>query len=444
MTDVGAWGPAARGGRGRRWPRFLLAALLSVGVAAAGATASVARLTLDAVTRNIERTEVAGLDPIDDGQPLHVLIVGSDAREGLTDEQRNELTLGTFDGARSDTVLLATISADRSDISLVSFPRDLLVEDPVDGGLAKLTETYLSGQEALVGAVRALGFPVNHYVEVSITGFIDTVEVVGSVEVCLEEPLVDPRAGIDLPAGCQRLEPTTALGFVRSRVGPGADFDRIERQQQFIRGMVDEILAAGMLLDPGRLVTVAEELSDNVTVDNDLSVQLMVSIAQQLRGALDDDLTMVTVPGFTRDLQDDGLEKNFVIGWSPAIDRITDQLRDGDVPPSRGTRDGREEVSVQLLTAGRSGPAGLVESTLLYGGFDVDGVAIGSEEPLGATRVHPVTGFEEHAEWVAAHLGVEVTPLPVAVDVPEDHTVVVVVGQDAVDVAEDLPDVDIT
>ena len=436
---VGAWGPSARGGRGRRWPRLVLAALLSAAVAAAGATASVATLTFDAVTQNIERATVSGLDPIRDNEPLHVLVVGSDARDGLTAAERAALSLGEFEGARSDTVLLVSISADRQDVSFVSFPRDLVVSEGDDGGIAKLTETYSEGPDALVRAVREdLGFPVNHYVEVSVTGFIESVEVVGSVEVCLDEPLVDEKSGADLPAGCQELAPDEALAFVRSRQGAFGDFERIERQQQFLRGLVRELLDTALLLDPGRLVEVAREVSANVTVDDGLSVPLMVEIAQQLQDTLSGGVTMVTVPGFLRDLDDDGVEKAFVVAYDPGLEALVEDVREGRTPASRGTGEEREEVVVQLATGDRVPAAGIVESTLASGGFRIRGIRSGPLDPVdGPTAVHAVPGFEEHAEWVAAHLGVEATPMPPGVELEDDRTVLVRVGTDAQQAAED-------
>jgi LCP family protein required for cell wall assembly len=436
MAGFGAWGPVARGGRGRHWPRLLLAALLSAGIAATAATASVVRLTFDAVTQNLERAAVEGLDtPEEPDEPLYVLVVGSDAREDLTDAERQALSLGTFEGERSDTVLLVAISADRQDVSIVSFPRDLLVTD-VDGGAAKLTETYGDGREELVRAVTEdLGFPVNHYVEVSITGFIETVAVVGSVEICLEEPLVDRKSGADLPAGCQDLEPAEALAFVRSRQGAFGDFERIERQQQFLRALVREILDTRLLLDPGRFVAVAREVAGNLTVDEGLTVPLMVDLSQDLQGALLGGVEMVTVPAFPRQLEDDGLTKDFVIAYQPGLEALVAEVEQGQSLASRGTRAERAAVEVQLYVADRPFPASLVESTLAAAGFGIAGIRQGPDGVVGDTVVHPVPGFEEHAAWVAAHIGAEVVPLPADLDAPEDSTVVVVVGEDAEEAA---------
>lgn len=443
MGGVGAWGPIARGGRGRRWPRFLVAALLSGAVAAVGATASVASITYGAVTQNIERTEVAGLEVAEPNEPLYVLVVGSDERDGLTREERNDLTLGVteeFAGARSDTVLLVSISADRQSVSVVSFPRDLVVEDS-DGGIAKLTETYNDGRAALVRAVQEdLGFPVNHYVEVSISGFIETVRVVGSVEVCLDEPLRDTKSGADLDAGCQDLEPVEALAYVRSRQGPFGDFERIERQQRFLRGLIAEILDARLLLDPGRFVAVAEEVSGNLTVDDELTVPMLLELSQQLRGALTGDVTMATVPGFATWLDDDGLTKSFVVAYDPGRQALVDTIEADEELESRGTPEDREEISVRLLTGGRTAGAAVLESTLSAGGFTVDGGIVTGEVDGGeVTTVYEVPGHEEHAAWIAAFLGGEVGRLPVPLDAPEGVTALVAVGDDAEQAAIDAP-----
>ncbi len=430
MQLTGGWGPVATGGGGRRWPWRLAAAALACAVTAAAALASVGTRAVQAAQDNIEVVALEGLDAIEEGQPLHVLIVGSDARGGLTDEQLSELTLGSFTGQRSDTVILASVSADRSNVSFVSMPRDLVVSDS-DGGIAKLTETYGEGRDALVRVVREdLGFPVNHYVEVSIEGFISTVEVVGGVRMCLDEPLVDDKSGADFEAGCQEFTPEEALSYVRSRRGGLGDFDRIDRQQQFLRAMLARIVDLRLLLDPGRLVDVAEEVSSQVTTDDQLSISRMVGLAQDLQGAVRDGIEMVTVPGYTRSLDDGGVTKSFIVPYGPGLEALQEGVRAGEPLPSRGTSDERGETTVGLWTAGLPG-AGVVESTLVWGGFQPQVLGTGDLDAGATTSVIALPGNEEAAGWVAAHLGAPIVDAPAGVTLPDNVDVLVVTGDDA-------------
>ena len=431
MRSTGSWGPVTTGGAGRRWPWRLGAALLACGVAAAAALASVGTQAVQAAQDNIEVIAMTGLDDVEEGRPLHVLIVGSDARGGLTDEQLQELTLGSFTGQRSDTVILASVSADRSVVSFVSMPRDLLVSDS-DGGIAKLTETYGDGRDALVRVVREdLGFPVNHYVEVSIEGFMSTVEVVGGVRMCLDEPLVDTKSGADFAAGCQEFTPEEALAFVRSRQGELGDIDRIDRQQQFLRAMLARIIDLRLLFDPARLVTVAEEVSSQVTTDDQLSVGRMVGLAQDLQSALGDGIGMVTVPGYTQSLDDGGVSKSFIVPYGPGLAALQEAVRDGQELASRGTSEQRAETTVGLWTAGLPGAA-VVESTLLWGGFTPEVLGTGDLDVGATTTVVALPGKQEQAGWVAAHLGAPVVEVPTGAELPDGVDVLVVTGEDAV------------
>ncbi len=430
MVEAGAWGPVARGGLGPRWPRRLMALSAVVSVAMVTAYGSIATLAVQTVRDNIELVQVGGLEFAQDGQPLHVLVVGSDARDKLTEQERRELSLGAFEGARSDTVILLSVSADRQNVSLISMPRDLVVAD-TDGGIAKLTETFSDGRDELVRAVSEdLGFPVNHYVEVSITGFMQTVEVVGSVQLCLDEPLYDRKAGAAFEAGCQEMNPKEALAYVRSRQGGLGDFERIQRQQAFLRALLGRVIDTQLLLDPGRMLEVAQEVSKNVKTDDTLTINRMVGLAQDLQGAMDGDVEMVTVPGYTQALDDAGQTKSFIIPYGPGLQALLDDLAAGREPASRGDAEGRREVALELWTGGRSG-AGVVESTLQWGGFRPRVSGSGSVDAGATTTVYAAPGFEEQAGWVAAHLGAAVGQLPIGVTLSESTQVVVAVGDDA-------------
>lgn len=430
MSATGGWGPVATGGPGRRWPRRVAGVLLTGLVASATALASVGTQAVQAAQDNIEVVSLTGLDAAEEGQPLHVLVVGSDARDDLTKEEIDELSLGDYTGQRSDTVILLSVSADRSNVSLVSMPRDTVVSDS-DGGIAKLTETYGEGREELVRVVREdLGFPVNHYIEVSITGFMNTVEVVGGVHMCLDEPLHDSKAGAAFEAGCQDFSPQESLAYVRSRQGGLGDLERIERQQQFLRAMLSRIVDLRLLLDPGRLVDVAEEVSSQVTTDDQLSITRMVGLAQDLQGAVGDGVEMVTVPGYTRSLNDGGVSKSFIVPYEPGLEALQEAVRSGEPLASRGTREERAETTVGVWTGGRPGAA-VVESTLLWGGFQPTVLGNGVLDAGDTTAVIALPGNEDQAGWVAAHLGAPIVEPPAGTELPDGVDVLVVTGDDA-------------
>ena len=151
----------------------------------------------------------------DEGRTL--LVVGIDDRslapEGTTDFGE----LGDEHGARADLIL--ALHRQGGQIRAASIPRDLVVE-VAPNEYDRLATSWLRGPQAFVdGLCRSLAMPVDHVVVVNLRGFVTLVDAVGGVDVTLEHPLRDEHAHIDLPAGTQRLDGRTALGFVRSRQG---------------------------------------------------------------------------------------------------------------------------------------------------------------------------------------------------------------------------------
>ncbi|MFA9447079.1 LCP family protein [Egicoccus sp. AB-alg6-2] len=358
----------------------------------------------------------------------HFLIVGSDSRDGLSDEQRSRLTLGQFEGQRSDTVIYVSISEDRSTVSLVSLPRDLLV---IDGGRQrKLTETYAGGPDRLVSVIQQnFGLPVNHYAEISLGGFISVVETLGSVELCLDAPLVDRKSGAEFEAGCQQMDAEEALSFVRSRRGNFGDYERIARQQQFLRATLREMIDAQVLTDVPRLFRLVENVASNVTTDENLGVGEMRAVAQEMRQVVSAGVPMATVPAFPRRI--DGAD--FMVAYRPGAEAMFDRLRQGVPLLDSGDRPDREETPVALISGGRTAAAGTVGSVLQFVGFGV--IAAGSgDASLDAgttTTIYRLPGHEDEAEWVASFLGAPIVDLPATVTAPEAAKVLVAVGDDA-------------
>lgn len=427
--EPGPWGPTASGGRRWRLLTRVVATLSTVGLVAVAAVATTGLMLVQQAEANLTRVPVPELEePVETSDARHFLLVGSDAREGIADEDRSDLSLGSFEGQRSDTIIYVSISADRDAVSLVSLPRDLLVMD--GDRVRKLTDTFAGGPDELVRIIREnFGLPVNHYVQISLGGFIDAVRTLGGVDICLDEPLVDPKSGADLQEGCQRLDATQALAYVRSRQGAYGDYERIDRQQRFLRSVLVEMTDLGLLANPRRLVQLVEDLASNVTTDEHLDVNHMRGLAGEMREVIRDGVPMGTVPAFPRRL--DGID--YMIVYRPGADAMFQALRDGRPLADPGTRDDRDATGVYLLSGGRGDGVSRVDSTLRFSGFDVRAAGSGPEslDAGETTTVLVIPGEEERAGWVAAVLGAPQEPLPEGLTVPEGVQVVVAVGDDA-------------
>ena len=426
-----AWSAERHGGqshRGLRRTGTLLGAVLVLLVSVSAVSGTLLLRQADA---SLTRIQVPELDVVDStAQASSFLVVGSDSRAGLSEIDRAELTLGNFTGQQSDTVLYVAISEDRSTVTLVSIPRDLLVFD-ADGQPRKLTDLFAGGPDPLLRALRSnLGLPVNHFAMVSLGGFIDIVRTLGSVEVCLERPLVDVKSGADFEAGCHEMGPRDALAFVRSRSGPRSDFERIDRQQQFIRSVLVRLLDGRLLTDPARVYQLVDDVASNLVTDDRLGLAEMRSLSTEMLGVVRDGLPMMTLPSYPRTVAG----RAYVLPYGPGARALLDDLRDGRPPAPRGTAQTRSQTTVVLFSGGREAGTQIVQDTLLSSGFRSLGTAgpgPARVDALATTTVYSLPEQELRAEWVAAVLGAPMIPLPEGVRVPDGAQVVVAVGEDA-------------
>lgn len=216
------------------------------------------------------------------------LLVGSDSRAGLSEEDADRLMAGELDDSvgRTDTIMVVHIPRFGGDATMLSLPRDSWVDIP-GYGQNKLNQAFSLGGPALLQQTveQATGIHLDHYAEIGFGGFANVVDAVGGVEMCLDEPLEDPMAGINLQAGCQELDGPTALGYVRSRYASAqGDLDRVERQRKFLAALSEKIKSPGTLLNPFKNLKVADALSANMTVNEDDHVWNLASLGLAMAG----------------------------------------------------------------------------------------------------------------------------------------------------------------
>ena len=235
--------------------------------------------------------------------------MGSDSRDGLTEAELIEVRTGIKDGGGqgtlTDTIVLVHLPAGGGEPTLVSFPRDSFVDIP-GFGTGRINSAFARGEAAqegggpaaLVATVQQLsGVSIDHYLEVGFISFLRITDALGGVEVDLCQATADVKAGIDLPAGEQRLGGGDALGFVRQREGlPRGDLDRIARQQYFLGSVARQLLAPSTVLRPDRVLGVLDAVTSSVRADDDLSTFDLARLGLRLRGAAGGGLTFVTVP----------------------------------------------------------------------------------------------------------------------------------------------------
>ncbi|MHC1563251.1 LCP family protein [Actinomycetospora sp. C-140] len=225
------------------------------------------------------------------------LIIGSDSRAGIDDAAAQQLSTGEVDGSRTDTMMLVHVGGFGGQTSLTSLPRDSIVNIP-GHGRGRLNSAYgIGGPQLLTQTIEQnADIEVDHYAEIGFEGFAGMVDAIGGVNMCLDEAIDDPKAGIDLPAGCQELDGPNALGFVRTRAFPNADLQRIQNQRKFLSALVSEASSPTVLLNPFRIVPFANSAIGTLTVDNSTHIWNLVSLGFAMRSLSGGSGVTTTVP----------------------------------------------------------------------------------------------------------------------------------------------------
>lgn len=231
-------------------------------------------------------------------QICNYLILGSDSRKGLSKaEQQKYGSNKTVPGRRSDTIMLLHIDPSKNKATVLSFPRDLWVKIP-GVGMGKITSAYEEGEYRVANVVHQLtDIPINGFLTVDLAGFEGVVRALGGVNICVDRPMVDSLAGLNIPAGCQHLSPEMALSFVRARHVCGdaiPDFSRISRQQQFLRAVLANVLSTGAIF---HAKSVIDEVLPNLRVSPGINVADLLYLVDKLQGLTTGAVDFRTVPG---------------------------------------------------------------------------------------------------------------------------------------------------
>jgi LCP family protein required for cell wall assembly len=270
-----------------------------------------------------------------DARAVTILLLGSDTRESLTPEERVELSTGSAEGERTESIALIRLDPDADTIRMLNVPRDTLITR-CDGSRGRINAAYAIGERSGIGGMTCIvqtltnwsRIPINHVVKVDFRGFVDIVDTLGGVPIDLDEPITDDRANLDLPAGCTRLDGAQSLAFVRAR-SIDDDFGRQARQQRFLEELRREIASIGMLDEPVRFVRTAQSVASNLEVDDTLTLRRIEQLARQHRTTLRAPLDGRSIPGTI----DDSSGTAFLNIDEPAARELFDWLFHGPDDP---------------------------------------------------------------------------------------------------------------
>ncbi|GIG55383.1 LCP family protein [Demequina activiva] len=300
--------------------------ILAVAVAAALGFAIVfAQSLASSVSASITAADIDSLvstspdTPVEhtDGQPLNLLLMGSDVRTG----ENGDIGGRVADGMRNDTTIIVHLSGDRERAQIVSIPRDLQVEisdctlydgTRVGGGYGDFNVAFSnggSGGDAAEAAACVINtvhdqfdLRIDHFAVVDFTGFIDMVDALGGIPMCVPERIVSSKAHLDLEPGPQVFDGVTALNYARLRTAEvgdvsGSDLQRIQRQQQLLEQTVRTARSQNLFADAAAVTRFVRAGAESLTTDDELgSLSYLGALAYDLRGLRPEDLTFATIP----------------------------------------------------------------------------------------------------------------------------------------------------
>lgn len=376
---------------------------------------------------------------------LNVLLVGSDTRHGDGNAKYGQADARIDSGKRTDTMILLHISPGGEKASLISFPRDSIVQIPScareNGGadipprVAMINSAYNDGGiSCTMSTIEKLtGIRINHFVEIDFNGFKGIVDAMGGIEMCFSKPIDDKKAKFHITAGTHTLNGEQALGFVRLRsVGDGSDLSRIKRQQKFLINVVKKATSSKLLTDVPMLNRLITSATKSVTMDEDLAGDptRLIEIATNAKSLTASGVKMIMVP-----VEAYPGDANRVQWRQPAANELFNAIKsDVDIPEPTPTPTGTaavkktlkpSQVRVQVLNGTNTrGEAQRVADELTKQGFTVVGLgnapaADGKSQPTSLIKYAKSKATDvDYAAVLAGKLLTKVTPEAGKIKVP--------------------------
>ena len=253
------------------------------------------RHSIDSQIRHVqidtEQSRPAPAQSAASGDDINFLILGSDSRQSGGDP-----TDWQAGAQRSDVMMLVQITGDRKGINIMSIPRDSWVDIP-GHGTAKINAAYsYGGADLTIQTVQQLtGVTVDHFMVTDFSSFEELTDILGGVEIASREDGVKTYTG------------EQALRFVRERYSlPRGDFDRMRRQQAWMRAIMQKTFDQEVLTDVPKLSSMLTALLEHSAVDQTLGFDSMLSLATELTAIRSGSVSFFTAPFTGTGTSEDG------------------------------------------------------------------------------------------------------------------------------------------
>lgn len=396
-------------------------------------------------------------------KPLNILLIGSDARDSA-ENQKLGGAKDTFDTpARADVQMLLHVSADRSNMSVVSMPRDTLTDIPkcTDPDTGK---TYAAETDVITNDSLGRGGPgctvatwekltdihIDHFMMVDFAGVVSMADAIGGVPVCVDANIYSHTSsgkgsGLKLKKGTTAVKGEQALQWLRTRYGFEDDTDiaRTKAQHQYMNSMVRQLRENATLSNPTKLRSLAETATKALTVDNGLgTVAKLYDLSKELKKVPTGRITMTTMPweysgssGRVVPKPADAAKLFRLVREDIALDGKDKKKTTTPVKTSTDPAAADDKIAVQVENGTRTDTTGAVRgratsiAQLLVGRGFKEAVADSSTTPSQATTLvrYPSADLEGDAQRVAKALGIPTSAVKKSTSV---SGVTLVVGAD--------------
>ncbi|GAO09810.1 putative LytR family transcriptional regulator [Streptomyces lydicamycinicus] len=309
--------PRRTGRKVLRWTALTLAVLIVGGAGAGYWYYEHLNANLRKAPRSLGGGGLKKPDPNAFGQsPLNILLLGSDGRNNAKNIELGGARQDADRKPLADVQMLLHVSADRSNMSVISIPRDTRVTiprctDPKTHEVFPQTSAAInqSLQHGGPGCTLATwqeltGIYIDHFMMVDFAGVVDMADAIGGVPVCVDGNVYSHDSkghgsGLKLTKGTHSVKGVQALQWLRTRYGfeDNTDIGRAKAQHMYMNSMVRQLKKDAKLTNPGELRDLAEAATNALTVDDGLdTVKKLYDLGGDLSRVPTKRITMVTMP----------------------------------------------------------------------------------------------------------------------------------------------------
>ncbi|MEE1768888.1 LCP family protein [Streptomyces sp. JV185] len=386
--------------------------------------------------------------------PLNILLIGSDARDSKENQKLGGAKETFGAPPLADVQMLLHVSADRSNMSVISMPRDTMLKfpkctDPITKhvypattGLKMTNETLERGGPGCSVATwyELTGITIDHFMMIDFSGVVSMADAIGGVPVCVKGNVYSHNSkghgsGLRLEKGTTKIKGKQALQWLRTRYGfeDGTDLGRTHAQHMYMNSMVRELRKGTKLTDPGKLTDLAEAATDALTVDKGIdTVKDLYDLAEDLKRVPTKRITMTTMPN----VYGTGTLKERVLPKPGDADQLFQMVRD-DIPLDGKASKRKKPAAAKKPTASPAetpvtvrngtrteteysakGRASAVKDLLTEKGFTQATIDTQNTEAAKRTEIlFPSVDMQGNAQAVAKALGIPLSAVKKSADV---------------------------